>query len=95
VGSAYIGALSKSFRAFFCFYFAFIFCFLFCLAWLLYMFIKVIKVIKVITMCGQVITMFIFCGLGGFIVIKVIKLLGSSQAWSPGQGHQVVRKFTT
>lgn len=31
-------------------------------------------------------------GQGVFIVVKVIKLLGSSQAWSPGQGHQVVRK---
>jgi hypothetical protein len=31
-------------------------------------------------------------GLGAFIVIMVIKLLGSSQAWSPGRGHQVIRK---
>lgn len=27
-----------------------------------------------------------------YIVKEVIKLLGSGQAWSPGQGHQVVRK---
>jgi len=34
----------------------------------------------------------VIVGQGVCFIVKVIKLLGSGQAWSPGQGHQVVRK---